>query len=246
MADSLPVLHLISRQNKNKGTVTRYDPAKNKSKKRRTRQNNQSSNSMMSFPFPQRLNTSLRIYTVNGLIDAALAVNAKVYRPTSYFDLDSDVGGPSFAGYGTYSAMYSRYRVTSFDYDIEWCNLQSDAVMVCAYPIPSTSTPSEVAASANPETGIENNFGKKMLLGPTAATPVSRMRGHVDCRRIWGTPEVTTDNDWAGGTGTSPAVNTWLMLTAERINQAALATGVQFTLTIVSHGYWDQKVNVVS
>jgi hypothetical protein len=203
-------------------------------------------NSMLSYPFPQRMNTSLKIYTVNGLLDAVLSINSKVYRPTSYFDIEPDVGGPSYAGYSTYAAMYSRYRVTSFDYEIEWCNLQSDAVMVAAYPIASSSTPSEVATSAYPELAIENNFAKYRLIGPTSATPITRMRGSVNCRRLWGTPEVLDDNDWAGGVGTSPTVNTWLMLTAQRINGAAFSTGVQYTLTIVAHGYWDEKTNVVS
>lgn len=185
--------------------------------------------------------------TVNGLIDAVLAGANKVYQPTSYYDLDPDVGGPSFGGYSFYASLYNRYRVTHFDYEIEWSNLEADSVMVSALAIPASSTPSELFSAYNPEVAKENNFSRAFLLGPKGGSQATRtMRGSVSCEAVWGTPEVLTDAGWAAGVGTSPSINTFLMLSAWRINGTALALGAQFVLTITSVGYWDQKSNPTS
>lgn len=195
-------------------------------------------------PIPQKMFTQLVCVTSNGLIDALLSFNSKVYRPTSYFDLDPDVGGPTFGGYNTFAAIYSRYRVLAFKYTIAWVNLQSDGVLVSAQAIPSTATPSELSEATEP--AIENEYGQWRLLGPTAAGNPVYMKGYVNCTKIWGTPEVKTESAWAGSVGGSPSANTWLRLGATRINNSAISTGVQFTLRIKSYGYWDQRTDLTT
>jgi hypothetical protein len=215
---------------------------KNKNKSRRRKPARAEDARLLSYPFPHKMWTVLRCYTVNGLIDAVFSINSKVYRPSSYFDIDPDVGGPSYGGYATFAAMYGRYRVLYYDYEIKWCNLQSDGVVVGCYPIASTSTPSESIANANPETAEENSMGKTHLLGPVSAEPTFVMKGRVDAETLWGTHEVATDALWAADIGTSPTQNSWLMLTAERINGTSLALGAQYALTLTAHGYWEELI----
>jgi hypothetical protein len=215
-------------------------------KKTQKRKQNVEVGFIATSPLPHKMWTALKVYTVGGLIDAALAINSKVYRPTSLFDIEPDVGGPSYGGYAFWSAGYGRYRVLSFDYEIRVNNLQSDAVCFGVYPIALGSTPSELGSSANPEVAMENSMGQTKLLGPVSGMSTATLRGHVDCSRVWGTIEAKTAEGWAGITGGSPSANTWLMLTAERINQLALAIGCQYTLTITAHGYWDQRVSLVA
>ena len=194
---------------------------------------------------PMKFFTSLKIRTQGGLLDAALAGASKVYRPTSYFDLEPDVGGGSFGGYAFYAAGYGRYRVLSFDYKISLNNLQSDACQFGVYPIPSGTTPSELYSTNNVEVASENPYGKVVLLGPTGGVSTALVTGHVDCVKVWGTPEAATAEGWAGITGSSPSANTWLLLTAERLNLTALSTGVQYVLELVAHGYWDSRTTLV-
>lgn len=249
-------LKLTSKNNKMIRTVTDQDllQTRSKPKGRKTKNKNKGrriptryeESSVLQYPVPHRLWTVLRCRTVNGLIDAVLSISSKVYRPTSYFDIDPDVGGPSYAGYTFYASAYGRYRVLKYDYVVEWSNLQSDGVSVGVYPIADTATPSELATSANPELASENSMGKTMLLGPVGSVSTGTIRGSILASKVWGTPEVETEASWAALTGGSPAANTWLMLTAERINGSALSTGAQFVLTVTAHGYWDQRVNLTS
>jgi len=201
---------------------------------------------ILTYPLPHKMWTQLRCHTVNGLLDAVLAGATKVYRPTSYFDIDPDVGGPSYGGYAFWASAYGRYRVTEYDYEIRWCNLQSDAVAVGVYPISDDSTPSELYSTNNVEVADENSLGQITLLGPTAANPTRVQRGTVLAEVVTGSPETWTDLAWAADVGSSPTVNTWLVLTANRINQAALSTGVQYTLTLTAKGYWNQRLSQVS
>jgi len=203
--------------------------------------NNASTLTVLSYPMPQRCNTQLIVTVNDGLISSITSSHALVYRPTSYFDVDPAVGGGSFAGYAFFAGMYSRYRVTGFSYECTFTNLQAQSVMVGCQAIPSSTTPATGTAVDNTEPADENEYGVTAILAPTSATPTRTLRGYVNCQKLWGTPEVKTDNDWSAAVGTSPSVNSWLRISAHMLNNASMTVGVQFHLKIKSYGYWDQK-----
>jgi len=203
--------------------------------------NNAAAMTVMSYPMPQKCSTQLTISFSDGLISALTSSHALVYRPTSYFDVDPVVGGGSYAGYAFFAGMYSRYRVTGFAYEVTFTNLQAQSVMVGCQGIPSVTTPNVGTATDYTEMAAENEFGTSTILAPTSATPTRTLKGYINTTRLWGTPEVKTDNDWAGAVGASPAANSWLRISAHMLNNAAMTIGVQFHVKIKAYGYWDQK-----
>lgn len=233
-------------------TVTDQDLMKTRSRKNKNKSKNSSvrrwtgpsSESFLSgYPFPQKLWMQMACYTTGSIGDASLSTKGKVYRPTSLFDIDDDAGGPSYSGYTFFAAGYSRYRVIGYEWEVTFANALSDAVSVGVYPIPSNSSPSELGSSANPEIAAENLYGKQALLGSLDGQPAVKLRGYVSCEKVWGTPEAKYASAWAGNSGDSPTSNTWLMLCAHRVSGNALSTtGVQYTMRVIAHGYWDQKI----
>lgn len=218
-----------------------------RSKKYGRKYNNRAVTTVMQYPFPPKMRTRLTINVVNGLLSALTAVNSIVYRPTSYFDIDPALGGPSYGGYTQYAAMYNRYRVLAFKYTIRWTNLESDTVIVSAQALTDASgggAPPSGTAADYTEPAIENNaqLSRWTTLGPVAASPQRVLKGFVKAKTVWATPEVYTGTEWASNTGTSPVANTWLRLAARRANNAAMTTGVQFIMKITAYGYWDQNI----
>lgn len=187
------------------------------------------------------MRTKLKVLQNVGLISALTSSHALVYRPTSYFDVDPAVGGASFAGYTFYSGAYGRYRVTSFKYRATFVNLEATAAIVSCQAIASSATPATGTAVDYTEYAVENDYGKYAVCAPTTSSPEKVITGYIDCQKLWGTPEVKTDNDWAGAVGGSPAVNSWLRIAAHMANNANMTTGVQVILEIESYGYWDEK-----
>lgn len=213
-------------------------------KPRTIRKTTQSRNvaTIMTFPLPPKMRTKLKLIQSTGLISSLTSSHSLVFRPTSYFDVDPLVGGSSFAGYTFYSSVYGRYRVTSFKYKATFMNLEATGVIVGCQAIASSSTPVTGTAVDQTEYAAENDYGQIAVCAPTTSTPEKVLTGYVDCQKIWGTPEVLTDNDWAGATGGSPPVNTWLRISAHMANNAAMTIGVQLILELESYGYWDQKI----
>lgn len=207
-----------------------------------TKANNTNVATMYTYPLPQKMNTRLKVILNNlGLISALTSSSSLVYRPTSYFDVDPAVGGPSFAGYTFYASVYGAYRVLAFKYKATFLNLETDGVLVSCQAIASSATPGSGTATDYTEPAIENDYGKYALVGPTAATPEKVITGYVNCTKLWGRPEAKTAPEWAGSTGSNPTVNSWLRIAAKRINGGNLATGCQCVLEIESYGYWDTK-----
>jgi len=212
-------------------------------KPRTVRKTSQSRNvtSIMTYPLPPKMRTKLKILHNFGLLSALTSSSSQVFRPTSYFDFDPAVGGPSFSGNTFFGNAYGRYRVTSFKYKATFINLEAYGVIVSCQGIANSSTPGSGTASDYTEAAAENDYGQIMVCAPATATPEKVMTGYVDCQKIWGTPEVLTDNDWAGATGASPPVNTWLRIAAHMANNTSLTIGVQVILEVESYGYWDMK-----
>jgi hypothetical protein len=226
--------------------LNRYNPPSYKKKNRQKKKNINSGEigRVYKWPMPHELFAVMKVRTVNGLLDAVLSGNSKVYRPTSVFDIEPDAGGPSYSGYTFFSTLYQRYRVIKYSYRCTFSNLQSDACAVGCYPIPDTSTPSELPSSSNPEIARENSMGTFALLGSVnGGEGVKTLSGTIIPRIVWGTIEAETDSSWASLIGSSPVANTWLMVTAERINGAAFSTGVQFDLEVCAHVEWHQRLN---
>lgn len=213
---------------------------------RRNQTNNRAVATIRANPFPQKMRTTLAITHRTGLISALTSSHAEVIAPSSYFDIVPTVGGPSFGGFGTYAAMYSRYRVLAFRYKIDFMNLEPDAVIVTAQSIASSTTPVTGTAVDWTETAMENVYGQYRVLGSVTGNGRATMKGFVNIAKLWGTPEVYTDNDWSGTSGTSPAVNSWLRVAAHKANNAAMTIGVQVIIQLKSYGYWDVPSNPTS
>lgn len=207
----------------------------------RRKANNKNVAVIHSFPLPQKMKTRLRVLQNVGLISALTSSHALVFRPTSYFDVDPLVGGAAFAGYTFYSSAYGRYRVTSFKYKATFVNLEATAAIVSCQAIADSATPTVGTAVDHTEYAAENEYGQIAVCAPTTSSPEKILTGYVDCKKLWGTPEALTDNDWAGATGGSPTINSWLRIAAHMANNAAMTIGVQVILQIESYGYWDQK-----
>lgn len=230
------------RMSKRKGSFSNGPAAKKARTTPKTKtRSNRNVTTISTFPLPQKLRTKLRIIHSTGLISALTASSALVFRPTSYFDFDPAVGGPSFAGYTFYSSAYGRYRVTSFRYKATFVNLEATSAIVGCQAIADSSTPSSGTAVDFTEFASENDYGQIAVCAPTTSSPEKVLTGYVDCKKLWGTPEALTDNDWSGATGVSPSVNSWLRISAHMANNAAMTIGVQAILEVESFGYWDMK-----
>jgi len=210
---------------------------------RKNPRSNKNVSTINSYPLPMKMNTKLRVLQNVGLISALTSSNALVYRPTSYFDVDPAVGGASFAGYSFYASVYARYRVTGFKYKVTFVNLEATAAIVSCQAIPAVATPATGTATDQTEFAAENEYGQIAVCAPTTSSPEKVLTGYINCKKLWGTPETLTDNDWAGAVGASPAANSWLRIAAHMANNAAMTIGVQVIMEIESYGYWDQKLS---
>lgn len=238
----------MQKRKRTSSASTRAPPAKRLRSpvKKANKANNRNVTTIETYPLPSKMRTKLRVMIAQGLISALTSSAALVYRPTSYFDVDPAVGGESFAGYTFYSGAYGRYRVTGFKYKCTFINLEATGAIVGCHAIAKSSTPASGTATNFTDIAAENDWGKIAVCAPTTSSPEKVLSGYVDCQKLWGTPEVKTDNDWAGGTGTSPTVNSWLRICAHMANNAAMTIGVQFILEIESYGYWDEKVTDIT
>lgn len=207
----------------------------------RKARSNRNVTTISTYPLPQKMRTKLKILHSTGLISALTSSHSLVFRPTSYFDFDPAVGGPSFAGYTFYSGAYGRYRVTSFKYKVTFVNLEATSAVVSCQAIADSATPAVGTAVDYTEYASENDYGQMAVCAPTTSSPEKVLTGYVRCKDLWGTPEALTDNDWAGAVGGSPTVNSWIRVAAHMANNANMTIGVQCIIEVESYGYWDQK-----
>jgi len=198
---------------------------------------------LYTYPMPQKIWTELRCRGFKGLISSTTSGAAFVYQPTSYFDLDPALGGPSFGGYSFFAGMYNRYRVLSFKYKVTFVNLESSAATVSCQAIASTSVPGTGAGTDWTQAAMENDYGKYVMLAPTSSTPERTLSGYVSCVKLWGTPEAKYDAGWAATIGTSPSLNSYLRVAGHLNSGANLSTGVQIVIEITSYGYWDTRAS---
>jgi len=192
---------------------------------------------------PQKCRTQLRFQAYPGLISALTDSHSLVYRPTSYYDVDPAVGGGSYAGYTFFAAQYGRYRVTGFKYKVTFINLETTGVAVSCQAIPSGGTPNSGTAADYVEAASENDYGQVAICAPTSSTPEQVIEGYVDTVKLWGTPEAKTAEGWAAAIGGSPSANSWLRISAHKLNATPMTVGVQTSLELTAYGYWDQRVS---
>lgn len=233
------------RSYKRKGKKAPRKQYKRKGKYVRYRKGNTST--MATYPYPPKMRTALVINTSSSLYDAVNQNVAKVYRPTSYFDIDPSLGGPSYGGYTTLASMYARYRVIAFKYTLTLVNKGTDPILVSTQAIASTAQPDESGAVNYVEHAIENPYGRYTTLGQnTGAGNVRVLKGYVNAKALWATPEVKTDSSWASLTGNSPSANVWLRIAAKSLTGTSLTNGFVYNLRIKAYGYWDQRIDVTN
>lgn len=198
------------------------------------------------YPTPPKMFTQLVVnhqFTQNS---SSTNYVSSVFRPTSYYDVDPSIGGPSFGGYTVFSTMYGRYRVLAFKYAVTFTNLEAFPIVVSTEAIASNVTPSTGTVSDYVESAIENQYGHSATLSPISSNPIRILKGYVNCMKLWGCPEAKTDSLWGASVGSNPVNNSWLRLATRSATGVNLANGVNIQLRIKSYGYFDNRYDLTS
>ncbi len=104
-----------------------------------------------SDPFPPAMNVKLHYCEIITLSGGAAGVlgNEQVYRLNSCYDPNFSLGGHQVYGWDQLTPLYSRYRVSRVDIEVEWFDPNTDGLLCATTLQPSTGTFSLSGKSAD-------------------------------------------------------------------------------------------------
>jgi hypothetical protein len=109
-------------------------------------------------------------------------VSSKEFRMNSAYDVDPAIGGGTIANYALWSAMYTRYRVLAFAYDVEFTN-QTDASLLVGCCPTKTSLGDDFANAID---FPEAPYGKGAILAPKGGMDRAKFKGAIDLTKFSG------------------------------------------------------------
>jgi hypothetical protein len=124
------------------------------------------------------------------------------YRMNSAFDPDPLLASGAIPGFNEYATMYTAYRVTHFQWNIQLSNRE-------VFPLVSYSLPVNSDLGANPAGGITlagNTKGRSNILGAISGTSNTTYRGRVNISNFFGIAGYNYDDDYNAGTNANPSV----------------------------------------
>lgn len=147
------------------------------------------------------------------------------FRMNSVYDPDPHTSSGGVISYFTeYAALYTRYRVLEFRYDVEFANNMAE-------PIICTVAPSKEDLGDNYihlEELSEVNQGRSAMAGQAGSQNRCRFRGKINLATYSGFPGYLVDDTTSSRVNTNPAIQFYLnMGFSSNVLQAANSCGVR-------------------
>jgi len=154
------------------------------------------------------------------------------------FDVDPLVPSTNSVGFSEIIAFYKSFRVLSYKYTIDVANLDVNPVIVYILNLnfdPTTTITNHYAYARNP------NCYTFMIPG-VGGTSTKRTTKSYSVQRVYGKP-VTDEFQFLGTDSSSPANLTWLSISVQSTNGAAIVNGVSINLTLTQQTlFFERKV----
>jgi len=162
------------------------------------------------------------------------------YRLNSAYDPDPLLGTGAIPGFTEWAAMYDRYRILNFSYDVQFCNMET-------FPLQIVACPTLIDVGANYASAIDLPafpFGTKSIISTTGGQDRTRLSGQLDLELFEGSPTYFTDTNYSSVINTNP-VNTRFM-NFGYISDAVLVHGVFVSVKLSFRTLFYQRLNTPS
>lgn len=165
------------------------------------------------------------------------------WTPNAAYDVDPAFGSTATNSFDAYALMYSYYRVTSYRYKIEVCNLEAKPVIAYCY---NTNT-AVTGSSLDVYSGAP--YCSTAMLGPTTSGSSRHIfSGHIECSKLLGSIEAETDSTTRALTTGVPSDLLFLSLFAQATGGlGTLTNGVAYIVSITMNvRFYGRNFNVVA
>lgn len=142
------------------------------------------------------------------------------FRINDVFDPDFSGGGLQPLGFDQYTAMYGRYHVLGFRYEVEFIARTSVGSLVGAYFSPQSTLPATATSWL-----VVNDTAKYKSVGWSSGSDnVKKISGRTDIARVFGVKpsEYRNDQDFSATTSNTPARAAYLHVWTKGISALAV------------------------
>jgi len=176
---------------------------------------------------PDEVDVILTYPAAGTLHNASLTVSQR-WTPNAAYDVDPTLGSTSTPGFSEWAAMYTYYRVVSYDVDMMVSNLEAFPLIV--YSINTNEDPHLLG------TGFidyqTQPFSKTAIIGSLTGAANARFHHHVPCAKLLGSNAVDTADSLRAVTTGVPADLLWYGLGIQAPPGSLCNNGVLFNLKI--------------
>lgn len=160
----------------------------------------------VGFVVPDRLRTSLRFWKAPVLNLSVSNLQVIRFAPSAAYDIDPLVGGTLPPGYAQLAALYGSYRVRSARCTVEAINTSPNTMLQITL-LPTNLDPGSSPSSTYVTSTREQPYAISKALPPTGA-PTTKLQSSMSTEKIFGTPMVRYDDNFAALTNAVPN-NNW-------------------------------------
>lgn len=145
---------------------------------------------------------------------------AYTFRINDVFDPDFSGGGLQPLGFDQYTAMYGRYHVLGFKYELEFLARTSIGTLVGAYLSPQSTLP----ATSTSWLVVNGTAQYKAVGQATGSDTVKRISGRANIPAVFGVKprEYLSDQDFSAGSTATPARVAYLHVWTKGISAVAV------------------------
>lgn len=196
-------------------------PAKKMQNKKKGKQSQRSHSNFKMLVQVPALQVRLPYAFSTTLTEAAAGLGvAYSFRINDVFDPDFSGGGLQPTGFDQYAALYGRYHVLGFRYEVEFLARTSIGTLVGAYLSPQSTLPSTATSWL-----VVNETARYRSMGQaTGSDTVKRIASRANIARVLGVRpgEYRSDQDFSATTSATPARVAYLHVWTKGISAVAV------------------------
>lgn len=162
------------------------------------------------------------------------------YRMNSAYDPDPATGGGATGFFTEYAALFKRYRVLKFDYDVEVVNNHDSVVVAIVCP-----TKDDEGANFSGMLNLtENPYAKSHMLASAGGMNRCRFQGTIDLAKFLGYPGYKFDDVTSALVNGNPSISCFFNVGIAAISTTGTPYGVRIKLTYHTEFYEREASNV--
>jgi hypothetical protein len=163
-------------------------------------------------------------------------------RTNGLYDPDPALATGGIPGFVELGAIYSYYRVHSWEYDWEVANQEAFPLAVITVPLPADPG----ANASNFQQLSMVPYAKKTLLSAKGGQDRARLRGKMSTEKLVGSEYARYITDYAGTNAAIPSTLVYQAFGVASTNTLTTAAGIYSSLRITFHVEWYKRVTLYS